>query len=156
MIESLKTKAKRQADLDRRVQAAIAIDFYNNQQYDYMSEVIYRIYPKTASEIVNYINCKRLTEQIINDRAILFKRPAKITIDTESETLQNLFNEVIDGSELWKKLIAIDRMSELTGKVGAAVHWHPVDQRVVVDIITPDTCFVIQDEHDPTKVTDVS
>lgn len=155
MIESLKTKAKRQADLDRRVQAAIAIDFYNNQQFDYMSEVIRRIYPKTASEIVNYINCKRLTEQIINDRSILFKRPAKITLDTESEPLQNLFNEVIDGSELWKKLIALDRMSELTGKVGAAVHWHPNDKRVVVDIITPDTCFVIQDEHDPTKATDV-
>lgn len=155
MIESLKTKAKRQADIDRRIQAAIAIDFYYNQQYDYMVDVIYRIYPKTASEIVNYINCKRLTEQIINDRSIIFKKPVKITIDTESESLQSLFTEVLDKSELWKKLIAIDRLSELTGKVGAAVHWHPIEKRVVVDIITPDTCFVVQDEHDPTKATDV-
>jgi len=155
LIENIQVKAKVYDEKKRMTQAAIAIDMYNGKQKDIMASVISLLYPATYTDIANHITTKKLVQTIIDQVAILFQYPPEINIDIESDSVKQLFADVLAKSELWKKLIVADRMAELTMKVGLAVHWHDLDQRVVVDIITPDRCYIIPDPQDPTKASAV-
>jgi hypothetical protein len=154
MVKAQKRLSVIEDDWIRRYRAAMAIDFYNYAQREYMLYIISKIYPETWKDIDGYINCVDITKQIINDKSILFQIPPTITIEG-SDTVQEQATAVIDASELWKKLIVADRMAELTGKVGVGVHYHPEDNRVVIDVITPEKCYVIADPLDPTKAKEV-
>jgi hypothetical protein len=154
MIELISTgqiQARVNDEKTRMRQAAIAIDFYNGQQYQYMKSVAERIYPSSWQDIEYYLSTCDLTKQVINQKSILFQAPPEIELDTDNEALQERFKQMLDDSNLWKKLIAVDRMAELTGKVGLTLHWHNADKRIVVDILTPDKTIVIADEQDPTQ-----
>ena len=151
LITQAQVQAKVTDELSRMRSAAIAIDFYNGQQYYHMKNIVTQIYPKTWQDITNYIACSDMTKGVINKKATLFSKAPEIEIKTDKEALQETFNAMLDDAKLWKKLIASDRMAELTGKVGLTCHWHDTDKRVVVDIITPDKCFVITDPQDPTQ-----
>ena len=154
MISTLLTQAKINQDIQRRKDAAKAIDFYNYQQKVYMEDEIARIYPATYTDVKEYIRCNNLTQSIIDDIAILFQNPIKVDIDGTDQQ-KKLLSAILLKSEFWTKMLASDKYADLTNKVGIAVHWHPIDKRVVLDIITPDKCFVIQDKHDPTKASKV-
>jgi hypothetical protein len=168
LIANSQIKAKVQDERDRMRQAAIAIDFYNGKQKAYMESVIAEIYPKTWQDVKNYISCSGLTKAIIDQISVLFVSPPEIDIDfhlpseagqpkpkltASQEAIRERLKAMLVASDFWKKLIAIDRMANLTGKVGICQHWHEADKRVVVDIITPDKCFVIQDAEDPTRAS---
>lgn len=155
MIDLLQSKAKTADERTRMVQAAIAIDFYNNKQRDYMVKVCSEVYPNSWRDVDKYISTSGITNQIINEMAILFQVPAEFNVETTNEAVTERFQDMLAGSELWKKLIAADRMADLTGKVGLCPRWHSKDERVVIDIITPDKCFVVQDPEDPTKAETV-
>jgi len=142
-------------EIMRMRSAAVAIDFYNGRQYEHMQNVVAYLYPQTWKDIDKYISCSDLTKGVINQKSILFVAPPEIELDTENEALINTFKDLLEKSELHKKLIAADRMAELTGKVGLTLHWHSTDKRVVVDILTPDKTFVVTDPQDPTKAVEV-
>jgi len=155
MIESMQIKAKTADERRRMINAAIAIDFYNNQQRQYMEYVCSKTYPETWLDMQNYISTNGITQQIIDETAVLFQVPAEINVDTDNEEIKATFQTMLSDSEIWKKLIIADRMAELTGKVGLVPRWHTTDKRVVIDVITPDKCFVVQDKDDPTKASTV-
>ena len=150
-VANAQIQAKTNDEKLRMRSAAVAIDFYNGRQYEHMANVVAYLYPQTWKDIDKYISCSDLTKGVINQKSILFVAPPEIELDTENEALANTFKDLLEKSELHKKLIAADRMAELTGKVGLTLHWHSVDKRVVVDILTPDKTIVITDKEDPTR-----
>ena len=151
MIDAIQVKAKINDEHRRMANNAIAIDFYNGQIRQHMECVADYIYSETAEDMKKYLVISGIVQTIIDQTAVLFQSPPEINIETESKPIQDALAEILANAELWKKLIIADRMAELTKKVGLAVHWHPIDQRVVIDVITPDRCHVIEDEYDPTK-----
>lgn len=154
VIQDQQKIAKVKDDLNRRTQAVMAIDFYNYRQKEYIELAMQVLYPQTYTELIKYIHCIDITRSLIDDTAILFQKPLKVILDT-TDAMRALAAEIFAASELWKKCLAADRMSDLTGKVGMGVHWHEADKRVVIDIITPDRCFIEQDPEDPTKAIKV-
>lgn len=151
LIPQTQINAKIIDERSRMRNAAIAIDFYNGQQYYHMKDIVEKIYPDTWKDIIYYIACSDMTKGVINKKATLFSKAPEIEINTKNEKLQKAFEEMLNTAKFWKKLIAADRMAELTGKVGLSCHWHDRDKRVVVDVITPDKCIVITDPQDPTQ-----
>jgi len=153
LVAKAQVQAKTQDEKQRMKEAAVAIDFYNGRQKQHMLDLVSLIYPNTWQDIQHYVSTSNLTRGIIDKKAMLFLAPPEVELDTDNEALQQRFQELLDRSEFWKKLLVSDRMAELTGKVGICQHWHETDKRVVIDIITPDKCFVVADEQDPTKAT---
>jgi len=151
LIANGQVQARTNDEKTRMRQAAMAIDFYNGQQYQYMKSIAEQLYPTSWKDIEKYLSTCDLTKQVINQKSILFQAPPEIEIETENEAVQERFAEMLADSQLWKKLIATDRMAELTGKVGLTLHWHSTDKRVVIDILTPDKTIVITDSEDPTQ-----
>ena len=151
LVAQAQAQAKTQDEKARMRSAAVAIDFYNGRQYEHMQTVAAYLYPQTWQDIAKYISCSDLTKGVINQKSILFASPPEVELDTENEALKLKYKEILEQAEFHKRLIATDRMAELTGKVGLTLHWHSVDKRVVIDILTPDKTVVIADEQDPTK-----
>jgi hypothetical protein len=151
MIGKKQIEARVNDEISRMKQAAIAIDFYNGQQRYYMEQVVAAMYPVTWQDMYYYISTCDLTREVVDQKSILFQSPPEIEIDTTNTLLQERFKQMLADADLHKKLIASDRMAELTGKVGITLHWHEAEKRVVLDVITPDKCFVVPDEQDPTK-----
>ena len=162
IIAQAQVKAKVNDEKQRMREAAVAIDFYNGRQRDYMESVISYLYPQTWQDIHKYIAISDITRGIINQKSIIFQSPPEIEIstpgaigengkDNTSPALKEAFKTMLSASDIHKKLIGADRMAELTGKVGITLHWHEAEKRVVLDLVTPDKCFVIADSEDPTK-----
>ena len=154
MILSAKTKAKVQTERERMLEAAIAIDFYNGRTSYHMQEVLRYVYPHTYQDIERHLATSDLTRSIINKLGSLFIAPPECDIfkgNDQMEKLNEQFKQMLADAEFHKKLIAADRFSELVRKVGIVPRWHSADNRVVLDIITPDICTVEVDPEDPTK-----
>jgi hypothetical protein len=163
LIAQQQVKAKIADEQQRMKEAAIAIDFYNGVQKQHMESVISQIYPATWLDIRNYLSTSNITQGVINQKSILFQSPPEVEIITSetgeskplSEKLNAMLTEILEKAEFNKKLIASDRMAELTGKVLISQHWHAKDERVVLDVITPDKAHIVADPDDPTKAIEV-
>jgi hypothetical protein len=153
-IAAQQRMAKVNDDIQRRKDATKAIEFYNFNQLDHVIEKIGKLYPETWNDIKEYAKKLDLVRSIIDDTAILFTKPITVVVDG-TDAQKTKAEQIFAGCELWKKLLISDRMADLTGKVGVAIHWHPTDKRVVLDVITSDKCFIEQDPQDPTKAIKV-
>jgi len=154
IIKELKRKAKWTEELKRRQEAATAIDFYNYRQKEYLSDDISSRYPNEQSDIQRYKFTAPLVASLVNQLAVCFKNAPDITIKDVSDSVNEKLMQVLDACNIYKTLKQIDKYTELTGKVAVIPRWNKNRKTVVLDICTPDKCYVMQDPTYPTEITE--
>jgi hypothetical protein len=157
MTEDIIKETKRQAmwkdELNRRTEACTALDFYNYRQHDYLLKDIATRYPNENADIQRYMFTAPLTQSMIRQLAVCFKNAPALKLTEASEVTEQAFIQALDNADFYKKLKSIDKYTELTGKVGAIPRWN--GSKVIIDIITPDKCYVIADDVFPTEPREV-
>lgn len=146
--------AKWQEDVERRKMAVKALDYYRNEQKEYLVDLIGELYPKEKDVLSKYATTYGLTRTMVNDMALVFQTPADITIEG-SEAQQAKLAELLDETGFNRVLLQIDRYVELLGKVGLCPRWHTDQKYIVLDILTPDRCIVEQDPQDHARALTV-
>ena len=152
-VKIAKIKAKWKEELNRRDEARMAIDFYFNRQHETLEKDINNRYPKEDEDIQRYKFTVPLTRNLINQLAITFKESPTIKMNEVSEAVQEAFLQFLDDIDLYKLLKQIDIFTELTGKIGIVPRWD--GERVCLDILTPDKCYVIENPEVPTEAIEV-
>lgn len=173
LIKETLKQAKWSDQLQRMTEVRKWIDYYNYRQHEpgfntkqsaslsYMSEVIARLFPNTASEMIPYIRTYPLTEQIINDTAILFSRPPILTVNPAEKLapespVMTLFNaEIVDKPMLFPTMLTVNRYVNLCYKIGVMPRWYEAGKQIEYIILTPDKCVVTQDPDSPSHITSV-
>ncbi len=148
----LKHKLKQQwvDDIIRREKAATAIDFYNHVEDEYITERLSGIYPQNYDAICKYKTKYPLTQRVINDISISFQDGVDISI-IDNDKLSDKLNQILSEFGLNKTLQKVDKLSNLLFKVGVIPAFR--NNKITLDIITPDECFVEQSKTDPTEIT---
>ena len=131
----------------------MAIDFYFNRQHETLEKDINNRYPKENEDIQRYKFTVPLTRNLINQLAITFKESPTIKMNEVSDAVQEAFLQFLDDIDLYKLLKQIDIFTELTGKIGIVPRWD--GQKVCLDILTPDKCYVIENPEVPTEAIEV-
>jgi len=152
IIEQQLLSAKWGDDFNRRTLIAKLIDYYENNQEKYLKAALTKSYPKTAKSMFSkYKYTYPLTNRIFDDISILFNNPVKIK--TDKETLEESLEDIISGAKTNAVLAKVNLLVNLTHKVGVIPVWR--NEKVELDIITGDTCFIIQDEDNPTQIKEL-
>ena len=152
VVEQKKLQAKWNSDIARRNEVSRRINYYENNQRDYLLYALKKAYPKSAKDMVNKFEfCYPLTSRILDDVSILFEEPLKTSID--KEPLEELYSEIIEKSLLNAIMQKVNTYVNLTDKVGVIPMWK--DDQVELVILTADNCFVVQDPEDPTKIKEL-
>lgn len=153
LVEQAKLKAKWNDELERRAEAVCALDFYNYRQIDYLAADIAARYPAENTDIQRYKFAAPLTQSLVRQVAVCFKESPTITLKDAPDTTQQAFTDLMDKTNIYKSLKQLDKYTELTAKVGALPRWN--GSKVIIDIITPDKCYIYQDPDYPTEAIEV-
>ena len=152
VVKEQKLQAKWNSDMSRRIEISRRINYLENNQTLYLSQALKKAYPDSAKDIVNkYEYCYPLTSRIYNDISILFQEP--VTLRIENENLEETFMDIISGAMFNAVMQKVNLYVNLTDKIGVIPKWR--NEQVELDILTADNCFVIQDDIDPTKITEL-
>jgi hypothetical protein len=154
IIENGQVIAKWRNDMERRLLAEMYLDFYRGVYRNYLEEMIKGMMGwQDAKELCKFIETEGTTPRLINDISLIFAEDADITIDG-SEKTQEAFSEVLEDIDINIVLENLNKYVELLRDV-AVVPFLTGDDKtpVKLKIITPEKCFVEQDENDPTNFT---
>jgi len=149
-VAIFKQEAKWKADTARRNEVSQWIDFYNNKQEHYLKGNLNENYPKSATDMYKYIMTYPLTQRIIDDISMLFKNGIEVTL--EKEKLNEILQDILHSVMFQPVMDTVNSLVNLCHKVGVIPQWR---DGLELDILTPDKCFVIQDEDNPTKISEL-
>ena len=155
------SEAEKYLDYYNYRQDSLGYSETNDKQTSYMRDRIAERFPLTQADMFPYISTYPITEQIINDISIMFNNPPAITINPEQKLAEDdakvlLFkDEIIDKPMLYPNLVAVNRYTNLLGKVGVMPRWYEAGGELEYVILTPDKCFVFQDPDSPSHITAV-
>lgn len=155
-IITAKMQAKWKADTQRRIDVIKALDYYRNHQAGYLLSALKEGYPKTYAALYKFKDIYNLTENVIDEIAIIFEEPPVYSfIDEVSDEIKDQFSELINNSLLNPTLQMVDKYVELVKKCGVIPHWDEENKKVILEILTPDKVYVIQDDLVTSKAKEV-
>ena len=108
---------KFQQQLKRMSYCRKAIDFYNNNQKQYMHKNIEGVYKVGSQLYKKFLRKFPITQRLVDDQSLLFKTPPQITING-TDKQKELFNELLNSSLFNSMISTVNRLVNLTGKVG--------------------------------------
>ena len=143
-IETSKKMAKWKSDQERRALAQRSLDFYSNNHYDYIINIIKkRLDQREAKILIKYYEYENLTEALIADASLMFREPATI------ETKDSSFQDTLKGCMFMAIMRDVNKLVNLNYDVGVIPQMR--NGMLELDIITSNLMFVEQNEMDPTK-----
>lgn len=122
------------------------LDYYMNDQVSYLADKLTKIFSKTWMN--NFMKIAPITERVINAQSKMFDNQCTILLDAPDADIV-LFNEVLSTSNLHSLLVHVNRLTNLTGKVGVMPRY--INGKIVYDILTQDRCIVNTIEGFPTE-----
>jgi hypothetical protein len=152
IIENGQLLAKWHNDMQRRELAEMYLDFYRGVYREYLQEIIGGMMSyQDAKELIKYIETEGTTPRLINDISLIFAEEPEIEIEGSDKT-QEAFNDILQGIDINILLENLNKYVELLRDV-AVVPFRTgnPEKPVKLRIITPEKCFVDQDENDPTE-----
>lgn len=151
-----KIQAKWKADTQRRIDTIKALEYYRNHQAGYLLLALKENYPNTYEDLYKFKDFHNLTENIIDETAIVFEEPPIYSfVDEVDDAVKDQFSELINNSLLNPTLQQIDRYVELLKKCGVIPHWDEDNGRVILEVLTPDKVYIIQDDLITSKAKEV-
>jgi len=152
VVEQKKLTAKWNSDIARRFEVSRRINYYENNQKSYLEKALKKAYPNSAKDMVNKFEyLYPLTKRIFDDISILFAEP--VVVSQKNDTLKETFEDIIEGAKFNPIMNKTNLLVNLTDKVGVIPVWR--NEKVELDIITADNCFVVQEDDDPTQIKEL-
>jgi len=146
-IELSVLKAKQQADNDRMNDAADKIDLYTDDANDIIEAQLKAEFVKQNYDRLklNINKSQNILKRVINEISTIYKAEAQ---RTTGDKLNDRYQEILKESYLDVKLKKVNRYTNLLNE--CLLKPTIRKGRFCFDIITPNICFVFQDEDDPT------
>ena len=125
-MNEIMTQAKWNEDLERRALAEKALDFYNDNHnptltsgYGYISQMIYnRVDAEEAQIMDNYVEPDNMTTRIVDERSIMFRVPAEITLENGSEAQKANWETLLEQTNMNTILQELQKYANLNHDVG--------------------------------------
>lgn len=148
VIQQTLAERKWADDLSRRNKVYKYIEYYENYEEDYVTDYISNMYPKSYNKLIKYFGRYPLTTLLIDDLSIAFN---DIDIEiTNNEKLSDTFNDVLSNMDFISALQSMDKMVNLTKKVGIMPIYR--NNKIILDVVTADKCFVEQKSNDANDI----
>lgn len=162
LIKNNKKQAKWNEDIRRRESAQIEIDFYNNNQAEYMNDYYNALFQNQNKRSLvkahsQYLN---LTEQIIDQLAVAFKSGVDVELFKSSETeksettkaKEEELRDILDSCMFDANLKTADKLALLNHYCAISAVWDSEKKAIRLDIIPASICFVEQNERSPREI----
>lgn len=147
VIKNQLSYAKWQEQLRRMSAAQKVLDYYNNNYTTYITSILKKVYPNNYKILVNFMRKYPLTNRLTDDISILYRNKPNINIDNPS---QQIIHQYLNNSNLYSILPIANKLSNLIYKIGLIPRIY--NDKIIVDIITPDKCWVQQVPGFPTQI----
>jgi len=152
IIQNGQVIAKWRNDMERRLLAEMYLDFYRGIYRDYLNEMIKGMMsPQDAKELCKFIESEGATSRLINDISLIFAEDSDIKIEGSDKT-QEAFDEILEAIDIHILLENLNKYVELLRDVAVVPFLTGKPEAPVkLRIVTPEKCFVEQDDNDPTE-----
>ena len=139
---------KWRADAARQEEAESRYNLYSDDYEDIIIEALKKLFCKTTFDRLYYhVNgSQNMVKRVINQISTVYKVAAQRTLDKPSDRYDQLQGEVGLDSRMKKVNRLTNLLNEMIGVVAIR------DGKMVLDIVSPANCMVIQDEDNPTKM----
>lgn len=154
IIEDSLKSAKFLNERERMKEASKEIDYYTNNQMDYILSEISRLRTDISSS--KYATYLPLTNQIIDEISVMFSSGMNYELRYENDNIADKNNSTLakltKSAKLLSVLSDVNIYTNLNGTSGVLVDFDNETQRVSLRLITKDMFFVEQNYDDPTKI----
>jgi len=155
MIRDSIMRARLSANSARKEEAAKRIDYYQGEQLSHLHDVLKRQF-KHPERLRLQPSFSNLTRRIINEVSVVYKRsPTRFLTGKDGKRIEgpksDIFVEMYEGARADSVLKKVNRYTNLLNTILVQAVWR--NERVELDIITPDIVNVVQDAIDPTRAS---
>ena len=149
IIKDGQIMAKWTDDQNRRLLAAMYLDYYRNVYRDMLGALIdEQVNAAGAKELKHYVESEGVTEKLINEIALTFAEPLGVEIpNKEKQTIE--FNGILEKASFQIVLENINQYVELLRDCPVIPQVR--NGKLFFAIITPEKVIVHQDPEDPTN-----
>ncbi len=154
LIRESLMRAKWNDDMARRSRMQKYLDYYRDDCSSYIkSEISNLVNPQESTELCKYVEHDNITSRMIDSISLIFKEKVNVSIscstETDTEKAQVLLNDLLDGLNFHVTMKEVEKLSKLVFDI--AVIPQIRNNKIELDIITPEKAFVKQSNEDPTK-----
>ena len=142
---------------NRKTEATRRLDYYSGDQLPLLSQVLNKQFshPERLKLQLQFSN---ITKRIIDDVSTIYKKePGRHLIDADDRAVDDKnadnYDKMLAESSIDIVLKLANRYTNLLNTVGVMAVWR--NERVELDILTPDILNVVQDPKDPTRASAV-
>jgi hypothetical protein len=148
MVTNSLLKAKWAADAARQEEAGNRFDIYSDDYEEIIREKIKELFcKKNYSRLFYHVNqSQNILKRVINEISTVYKVPSQRTLDKPSDRYDQIQGEVGLDSRMKK----VNRLVNLENEMIVVVAIR--DGRMMLDVVSPANCVVIQNEDNPTKM----
>lgn len=145
-------RAKLSANSGRKLEAQKRIDYYNGVQLDHLDKVLARQF-KHPERLRLQKSFSNIVRRIINEVSVVYKKaPERSMVDKKGNKIEGkggeAFAKMYAGARANSVLKKVNRFTNLVNTVCVQAVWR--NDRLDLDILTPDILNVVQDPMDPT------
>jgi hypothetical protein len=151
LIQQSIMRARLAANADRKLEACKRLDYYKGDQLGHLDDVLREqfAHPEKLRLQKQFTNVVR---RIINEVSVVYKRPPQRRLMRAGKPVEGpaaeAFQKLYEGARADAVMKKANRYTNLLQTIGLQVVWR--NDRVELDILTPDILNVVQDPRDPT------
>ena len=144
-------RSRLSANSARKTEACKRIDYYKGDQLVHLDKVLSSQFshPDRLRLQKNFSN---ITRRVINEVSVVYKRSPQRTLSVKGVKLEGpraeAYQKLLEGARIDSVLKKVNRYTNLLNTIGVQAVWR--NDRVELDILTPDILNVVQDAKDPT------
>jgi hypothetical protein len=148
MVVGSALMAKWNADQERQAESQNRFDIYSDDYEEIIRAKVKELFcKKNYNRLYYHVNqSQNILKRVINEISTVYKVPAQRTLNKASDRYDQLQAEV----GLDARLKKVNRLTNLLNEMIVVVAIR--DEKMVLDIVSPAYCTVIQNEDDPTKM----
>ena len=145
--------SKWHSDGERRALAEISLSVYYGQRKEYLETIINQVVSKADKpELKKYISSDDLTADIVNQISKIFSSGLTVNIANSDGSINEKYskevNRLLNDCDFFMKLQTLNKLTNVV--LDLPVLAQRDENKVWIDILTPDNCFVTQNQQDPT------
>ena len=148
-VERALVAAKWQAEQERMDEAADRLALYSDDYEEIIREAMSKLFCKeNYDRLFFHVNgSQNILKRVVNELSMVYKTEATRTLDVKSDRWEEIKGEIDLDMRMKRANRLTNLLNDIVLKVGVR------GGKMVIDIITPDICTVIQSEDDPSKIS---
>lgn len=156
MVQQSIMRARLEANAARKQEACRRLDYYKGDQLDHLDRVLREQF-KHPDKLRLQKQFTNVVRRIINEVSVVYKNPPQRRLMRAGNPVDGpaaeAYQKMLEGARMDAVLKKANRYTNLLCTIGVQVVWR--NDRVELDILTPDILNVVQDPRDPTVAAGV-